>query len=59
VGWAEQGDDNTCNFEAIEDAGTDPATLTVDYTAAGDPEGSLVGGKLLRGGLLLHGVLGR
>lgn len=27
--------------------------------AAGDPEGSLIGGKLLRGGLLLHGVLGR
>lgn len=25
----------------------------------GDPEGSLVAGKLLRGGLLLHGVLGR
>jgi hypothetical protein len=25
----------------------------------GDPEGSLIGGKLLRGGLLLHGVLGR
>jgi hypothetical protein len=27
--------------------------------AGGDPEGSLLGGKLLRGGLLLHGVLGR
>jgi hypothetical protein len=26
---------------------------------ATDPEGSLIGGKLLRGGLLLHGVLGR
>lgn len=25
----------------------------------GDPEGSLIGGKLIRGGLLLHGVLGR
>lgn len=25
----------------------------------GDPEGSLIGGKLLRGGLLMHGVLGR
>lgn len=25
----------------------------------GDPEGSLIAGKLLRGGLLLHGVLGR
>lgn len=24
-----------------------------------DPEGSLIGGKLIRGGLLLHGVLGR
>ena len=33
-----------------------------DYQAApagGDPEGSLIGGKLIRGGLLLHGVLGR
>ena len=34
-----------------------------DYKAAeaagGDPEGSLIGGKLIRGGLLLHGVLGR
>jgi len=27
--------------------------------AGGDPEGSLVGGKLLRGGLLRHGVLVR
>lgn len=27
--------------------------------AGGDPEGSLVGGKLIRGGLLMHGVLGR
>lgn len=27
--------------------------------AAGDPEGSLLGGKLLRGGLLTHGVLVR
>jgi hypothetical protein len=27
--------------------------------AAGDPEGSLIGGKLLRGGLLTHGVLVR
>ena len=27
--------------------------------AASDPEGSLIGGKLIRGGLLLHGVLGR
>ena len=25
----------------------------------GDPEGSLIAGKLIRGGLLLHGVLGR
>ena len=30
-----------------------------DTVAGGDPEGSLLGGKLLRGGLLLHGVLGR
>lgn len=30
-----------------------------DLAAGGDPEGSLLGGKLLRGGLLLHGVLGR
>ena len=27
--------------------------------SSSDPEGSLVGGKLIRGGLLLHGVLGR
>jgi hypothetical protein len=27
--------------------------------AGGDPEGSLLGGKIIRGGLLLHGVLGR
>jgi hypothetical protein len=34
--------------------------LEVNYTAGGgDPEGSLIGGKLIRGGLLLHGVLGR
>jgi hypothetical protein len=26
---------------------------------SGDPEGGLIGGKLIRGGLLLHGVLGR
>lgn len=32
--------------------------LTVDYTAsATDPEGTLIGGKLLRGGLLMRGVL--
>jgi hypothetical protein len=37
------------------------AKLDIDYTApvGGDPEGSLIGGKLIRGGLLLHGVLGR
>ena len=33
--------------------------LVVAYTeaAGGDPEGSLIGGKLIRGGLLTHGVL--
>jgi len=31
-----------------------------DYEAAGgDPEGSLISGKLIRGGLLMHGVLNR
>lgn len=31
-----------------------------EYVAAGgDPEGSLIGGKLIRGGLLMHGVLVR
>jgi hypothetical protein len=30
-----------------------------DAAVGGDPEGSLIGGKLIRGGLLLHGVLGR
>lgn len=34
-------------------------TPFIAAAAGGDPEGSLVGGKLLRGGLLLHGVLGR
>lgn len=34
--------------------------LHIEYTeASSDPEGSLIGGKLIRGGLLLHGVLGR
>jgi hypothetical protein len=34
--------------------------LHIEYTEAPtDPEGSLVAGKLIRGGLLLHGVLGR
>lgn len=34
--------------------------IEIDYTeSGGDPEGSLIGGKLLRGGLLLHGVLTR
>jgi len=33
-------------------------SMYIDYTAAGgDPEGSLTGGKLIRGGLLRHGVL--
>jgi len=32
--------------------------MYINYTAAGgDPEGSLIGGKLIRGGLLRHGVL--
>lgn len=30
-----------------------------ESAGAADPEGSLIAGKLLRGGLLLHGVLGR
>lgn len=45
-------------------AGTLSNTITAFYalftaSAGGDPEGSLVGGKLLRGGLLRHGVLVR
>lgn len=38
------------------------ASIATFKAAAGggaDPEGSLIGGKLIRGGLLLHGVLGR
>lgn len=38
------------------------ALIAFNVPAAGgsaDPEGSLIGGKLLRGGLLIHGVLGR
>ena len=38
-------------------AGTNCATLDIDYTAGGDPEGRLIGGKLIRGGLLQGGVL--
>lgn len=34
-------------------------TSWTEYGGVADPEGSLIGGKLLRGGLLLHGVLGR
>lgn len=34
-------------------------TIVVRPAAATDPEGSLVGGKLIRGGLLMHGVLVR
>lgn len=30
-----------------------------EAAAGGDPEGSLIGGKLIRGGLLMHGVLVR
>ena len=40
-------------------AGDKRPKLVVTHTGAGDPEGSLLGGKLLRGGLLQHGVLVR
>ena len=44
-------------------AGTNSNTAFAVYAlysaAGGDPEGSLIGGKLLRGGLLTHGVLVR
>ena len=33
IGWQEDGDNHDARIEAIENAGTDPATLTVDYTA--------------------------
>jgi hypothetical protein len=35
-------------------------SMDIAFDAGGaDPEGSLIAGKLLRGGLLMHGVLGR
>ena len=40
-------------------AGDKRPKLVVTHTAGADPEGSLLGGKLLRGGLLQHGVLVR
>ena len=40
-------------------AGDKRPKLVVTHTATADPEGSLLGGKLLRGGLLQHGVLVR
>jgi hypothetical protein len=64
----------TAGLTAQDSAGTLPAAsahviATVyitaglpanDYEAAGgDPEGSLISGKLIRGGLLMHGVLNR
>lgn len=42
-----------------EDNSSRAAKLHIEYEVSGDPEGSLLGGKLIRGGLLLHGVLGR
>jgi hypothetical protein len=62
-GWLVKADTETDDEYIF--ASSDNATaanrpkLVVDYTAAVDPEGSLVGGKLIRGGLLLHGVLTR
>ena len=35
------------------------ALSLIDSAGGADPEGSLIGGKLIRGGLLMHGVLGR
>ena len=34
-----------------------PMIITAPAAVGGDPEGSLIGGKLIRGGLLRHGVL--
>lgn len=54
--------DGTRDLEVyLYDNGSLIPELDIDYTAGGgaDPEGSLIGGKLIRGGLLLHGVLGR
>lgn len=54
------------DYNDIGSVGTNAFYITAglvanDYTpaAGGDPEGSLIGGKLLRGGLLTHGVLVR
>lgn len=45
-------------FVYVDDGSVDDFEVG-NLTVAGDPEGSLVGGKLLRGGLLMHGVLVR
>lgn len=47
------------NIEAIENAGTDPATLTVDWTAPATLGGPLVGGRLANSTLLVGGRLAR
>lgn len=68
-----QSYDRSCyGYRIVTGATTDDAGMTsgngsdssgkiasFNEASAGDPEGSLIGGKLLRGGLLLHGVLVR
>lgn len=46
-------------IDMVDGATGNEADLHIEYTSGGggDPEGSLIGGKLLRGGLLTHGVL--
>lgn len=65
-GWLLKADtesDDGYRFSGAGDAVTaQRPKLVVEYTEAGgggDPEGSLIGGKLIRGGLLTHGVLVR
>jgi len=54
--------DNDTTVNATLDNSVEWDVIAVEIAAAvvgGDPEGSLVGGKLIRGGLLKHGVLVR
>jgi len=52
ISATDTGNGNTNNFRFDD-------YLVDEVAAGGDPEGSLVGGKLIRGGLLGHGVLTR
>lgn len=61
VFWDVGGDTTPTNTYGGNNAAGGIAIELQDASLAGgaDPEGSLIGGKLIRGGLLMHGVLGR